>query len=169
MDLITPLLEPAFREAGWFPDRSVEVAGDVSHTHPAYHILRAFGGLTVGITGPGEDCASSDIAFGCTPCHCASIDDWEHALNTELVCLGDYHNGHGQLWLDRQGRLFSQGMVAPMMLFEGNSFAEGVEALLKGRRSKPMLLPWQSEVVVWGERFRAGDPRVLTPDFFMGS
>ncbi|WP_080963056.1 MULTISPECIES: SUKH-3 domain-containing protein [Pseudomonas] len=166
MNLLTPNIEPFFRAAGWVPGRAVVVDRHVPRAHPAFRILQAFGELTVGHIGTGEECASSDIEFGCPACPDEQVDGWQEALRTDFVCLGDVHHGHGQLWLDSQGRLFLNGLVASMMLFVGHDFAQGIEALLKGYRSHPMLLPSQEDVMVWGERFRAGDPRVLTPDFF---
>jgi hypothetical protein len=131
--------------------------------------LEAFGGLKVGNTGAGAECASSDIEFGLPPSDDEDVDAWQTALKTEFVCLGEIHHGHGQLWTAGKGRMFSSGLVAPIMLFMGNHFAEGVDALLRGRRSQPMLLPWQEKVMVWGEWFYARDARVLTPDLLNGS
>lgn len=169
MDLLTAKIAPAFRDAGWFHGRSVDVDRNVPRAHPAFVILRAFAGLNVGKTGPGKECATSNIEFGLPPCRDENVDAWQLALNTEFVCLGEYHCGHGQLWLDNKSRLFASGLVAPMMLFVGKSFAEGVEALLNGHRPRPMLLPWQQKVMVWGEWFDAGDQCVLKPDSFYGS
>ncbi|RXU67668.1 hypothetical protein CW358_06175 [Pseudomonas protegens] len=166
MNLLTPNIEPFFRDAGWAPGRAVVVDSHVPRAHPAFRILQAFGELTVGHTGAGAECASSDIEFGCPACPDEQVHGWQEALHTHFVCLGDVHHGHAQLWLDSQGRLFSNGLVAPIMLFVGHDFAQGVEALLKGYRLRPMLLPSQEEVMVWGERFRTGDPLVLTPGFF---
>lgn len=176
MDHLTSAIEPDFEKAGWFPGRRVDVASWVPPHHPAHSVLQSFSGLRVGTVGAGEDCASSDIEFGryyfddddYWLCFEDELGDWQKLLKTEFVCLGECHNAHGQVWMDSEQRIFQYGLVAPMMMFEGYTFASGVERLLRGRRSQPMLLPWQPAVTVWGETFNANDPRVLSPNFFNG-
>lgn len=166
MSFLTSAIEPEFRRSGWFPDRSVALTHAVPENHPARGILEAFQGLVVGSTGPGEECACSDIKFGIPPDEDEDITAWQELLKTTFVGLGEVHHGHEQLWLDGKGRLFSSGLVAPMVLFLGNSFAVGVEKLLRGRRGQPTLLPGQEKVTVWGQLFSAGDAGVITPAFF---
>jgi hypothetical protein len=166
MSFLTSAIEPEFRRSGWFPDRSVCLTQAVPEGHPARGILEAFGGLVVGSTGSGEECACSDIAFGVPPDGDEDIDAWQELLNSSFIGLGNAHNGHEQLWLDRSGRLFSSGLASPMVLFLGESFAEGMEKLLRGRRGRPMLLPRQDKVMVWGRWFSASDMEVMTAAAF---
>jgi hypothetical protein len=166
MELLTSAIEPHFRRAGWLPTRRVAVDCDVPADHPAYTVLQSFGGLRVGEVGTGEDCARSDVEFCAVEEDDALVQAWQSALGTRFLSIGECHNGHGQLWLDGRGRLFHSGIVAPMVLYEGPTFASGMERLLRGRRSQPMLLPWQDEVMIWGHTFHAGDDEVLSVESF---
>lgn len=166
MELLTPAIEPHFRRAGWVPNRRVCVERGVPEDHPAYIVLQSFGGLRVGEVGVGEDCARSNIEFCKVEEHDPLIEAWQTALRTRLVGIGECHNGHGQLWLDDHSRLFHSGLVAPMVLYDGPTFASGIEKHLLGHRSQPMLLPWQDEVLVWGQTFLAGDIGVLSVESF---
>jgi hypothetical protein len=166
MIFLTSAIEPEFRKSGWFPGRSVALTQAAPENHPAGSILGAFSGLVVGSTGAGEECASSDIKFGVPPEEDEDIGAWQDLLKTRFVGLGEAHHGHEQLWLDDKERLFSSGLVAPLVVFLGSSFAEGIEKLLRGRRGQPMLLPGQEKVMAWGQWFSAGDTGVIMPAFF---
>jgi len=173
VELLTRAIEPDFEAAGWFTGRDVDPVYPVSPKHPAHAILRAFTGLKVGGTGPGEECARDGVFFGShwfdgidkrqiEP----EISDWQGLLKTEFVCLGDSADEHGEFWLDGKGRLFYNCLVAPIITYQGASFTEGMERLLRGRKCRPMLLPWQRQLTIWGECLTADDPRVLKAEFF---
>jgi hypothetical protein len=164
VELLNASIEPDFERAGWYPGRRVDLPTGVPDLHPAAPILMAFGGLKVGVCGPGAECATSDIEFILGDWGDPLAQDWEHLLRTQFVSIAECHHGHGQLLLDAQGRLFQGGLVGPTFTFEGPTFAEGVEAVLRGRKSRPMLLPWQASTHVWGETFRSGDPRLMPLD-----
>jgi hypothetical protein len=166
MELLSPQIEADFEGAGWFPGRRVEVPQELSALHPATAALREVGDLRVGAVGSG----GSDIDFTLPPVRDLfgndAIEAWQTLLDTPFISIAEYHDGHGQLWLDGKGRLFSSGLVAPGIAFQGHTFAEGVENILRPKHLWPMLLPWQTEVTLQFQTFRAGDPQVLTVDFF---
>ncbi|MEP5937278.1 MAG: SUKH-3 domain-containing protein [Erythrobacter sp.] len=166
MELLTSAIEPDFKKGGWYLNRTVTVPGQIPRGHPAYNVMEAFGGLKIGHSGTGEECACSDIEFdGCSD-EDEDIEAWQALLMTKFVGLGTSHHGHEQLWLDGEARLFSSCLVAPGVLFLGDSFSEGIEKLLRGRRGQPMLLSPEEKVMAWGEWFTRDDDTVLTPDSF---
>lgn len=156
-------LHDTFVRAGWHEGRRVAVAPEVPIWHPAAAILAALGGLAIGASENGEQCAPSDVAFAFVPD--ALIDApvialWSGLLATRLVGVGEVHNGHGALLADADGRLFTMSLVHDALLLEGETFGAAVEGLLLGRRGRPLLRPDQSSVFCWGEEIAAGDPRV---------
>ncbi|MXP29955.1 hypothetical protein GRI58_14180 [Porphyrobacter algicida] len=170
MEVLSSAIEPEFRRAGWVPERRVQVSTNVPRDHRAFDVLQSFGGLKVGETGRGEECAKSDVEFYETDMPDQLVEAWQTILKCRFVGIGECHHGHGQLWLDETGRLFNSGLAGmPKVSLEGTTFAEGMERLLRGFRSKPMLLPWQTQVTVWGEVFRAGDVGVLSAESFVVS
>lgn len=58
-------VRPLFVAAGWQSGRRVCVDVRVPHLHPAHGLLQEVGGLGVGCSGTGLECARSDLAFGC--------------------------------------------------------------------------------------------------------
>jgi len=168
MELLTPSIERDFEEAGWYPGRSVDLPQGVPEAHPAADVLRSFGGLKVGRCGRGEEFGTSDIEFILGAWEDSLAEDWERLLKTKFVSVAECHHGHGQLLLDARGRLFQGGLVGPTFTFEGYTFAEGVEGLLRGRKPQPMLLPWQEHTHVGGQTYRSGDPRLMSLDLLNG-
>jgi hypothetical protein len=162
---MSSILEPPepvralFLDAGW-PVAEQPVDPSVPAGHPAAAVLAQFGGLRVGSCGGGEDCASSDIEFG----HIdgaqreAVVRTWQRLLSTRLVNIGDMHHSHGALFVDDSGAWYSMSYIHDAFAFEGASFAEAVERILLGRRSKAMLRPDQSWVTLYGVRITAGHP-----------
>ena len=149
-----------FVEAGWHPGRRVSVDPSVPASHPAAPILAQFAGLTVGDTGTGEECARSDLAFRQLCPDDPIVSTWEELLHTQLFGVADVHHAHGELYVDSSGRCFGRSCIHDAFYFEGASFAEAVERLLLGRRSRPMLRPGQETVRLYGEVFTANHPSV---------
>jgi hypothetical protein len=153
-------VRPLFVAAGWHPGRTIARAPGVSLDHPAAAILTEFGGLLVGQSGAGEECARSDVAFKHLHPNEFVLDVWEKLLVTELVGIADVHHCHAELYVDRSVRCFCYSNVDDAFRFEGSSFGEAIERLLLGRRSRPMLRPEQRTVWHYGEEISADDPRV---------
>src|SRR5262245_50558739 len=135
---------PLFVEAGWYPGRHAVVSTAA--------ILAEFGGLTVGRTGDGEECAASDVAFGEITLDESIIDVWGQLLETRLVGVAEVHHSHGahgELQNDGFGRSCGASQVQDAFWFAGASFGEAMERLLLGRRSPPCS-PYQPAVSLSG-------------------
>jgi hypothetical protein len=159
---MTALLEtvrPVFVAAGWTSGRRVDLSASVPLDHPASAILAEFGGLTVGDGGAGQECAKTTLAFKYVESE-RSIAVWADLLQVRLVGVADASHGHGELYVDDSGGYYLASAVHDAFSFAGASFAEAMERLLLGRRSRPMLRPDQANVVLYGEAFTAADPRV---------
>jgi hypothetical protein len=157
-------VRPLFVAAGWHPGRTIAPAADVSVDHPAAAILTEFGGLHVGKSGAGEECAKGDVAFKHLDPEEFVLDVWGKLLSTELVGIAEVHHNHAALYVDRSGRCFCHSIVDDGFYFEGSSFGEAIERVLLGRRSRPMLRPDQRTVWHYGEEISADDLRVYKYD-----
>ena len=161
--MLTPRTRPHFQTAGWTEERRVAVDAAVPREHPAFRLLQSFGGLRVGRTGTGVECASSDISFG----YCHQDPEYLSVMQTELgahlIAVGDVHNAHGWKIVDQAGRCFGASQVHHAFWFTGETIAVAIERLLVGYRDRPMLLPNQDEVDLYGMTFRRGDPAIYDP------
>jgi hypothetical protein len=149
-----------FIAAGWHVGRRVTIPSEVPSNHPAAVILSEFSGLTVGQTGAGEECATSDVEFRPIWPDDGILDIWGGLLKTRLIGVAEYYHRHGELYVDDYGRWFAASLMDDTFCFEGDSFSEAMERLLLGRRCRPMLRPDQSQVSSYGEVFSSDDPRV---------
>ena len=155
-------VRPLFDAAGWKPGRAVPVDGRVPGLHPAHDILRELGGLRVGRSGRGIECACSDLRFRFVEDEDDGIlSSWTGLLRSELVAVAEVHNSHGLLILDSAGRCFGGSLIHDAFYFEGHSFGEAVERLLIGRKARPMLRPGQDRVSLYGETFAQGHPAIF--------
>ncbi|AOR60517.1 SUKH-3 domain-containing protein [Pectobacterium parmentieri] len=153
---------PLFQAAGWPHNVAQSAPLFVSENHPACAILQAFGELTVGQCGTGEECASGDIVFG------GSVDlqgdetllEWQDILSTTLILIGETHHSHGALLMDATGACYGMSFVHEAFWFEGPSFGAAAERILLGRKGQPMLRPDQTSISVWGETVTADHPSV---------
>ncbi len=158
-----PSLCSLFEQAGWLPERQVPVSSRVPSNHPALAILSAFASLKVGSTGAGLECAASDIEFQDEDSHTASEERWGQYLGSQLIFVGYQHNGHGALFIDSRGRVFGESLIHEAFWLDGEDVWIGVENVLLGRRSRPILYPSQSSVSLYGELYTRGDPRIFLP------
>jgi hypothetical protein len=74
------------------------------------------------------------------------------------VGIAEVHHAHAELYIDNSGRCFGHSVVDGGFYFEGESFGEVIERLLRGRRSWPILRPEQNMVRHYGNEIRADDP-----------
>ncbi len=154
-------VQSRFVAAGWQPERRVAVSAAVPADHPALAILAAFGGLIVTPEDDtGEECATNDLAFHELWPAPSITEAWSQLLDTKLVGVADVHRGHGELYVAADGRCFGASCVHDAFYFEGASFAEAVERLLLGRRSRPLLRPDQSSVTLYGVQFKWDSPEI---------
>lgn len=158
--VLTPRTRPLFEAAGWTESRCVTVDPAVSREHPAFRFLQSFGGLHVGGVGKGVECAASDIAFGYCHQDPEYLNVMQQDLSTDLLAVGDVHNTHGWIILDSAGRCFGASQFHRAFWYTAETVALGIEL---GYRDRPMLLPNQDEVDLYGKTFRRGDPAIFDP------
>ncbi len=88
---------------------------------------------------------------------------WEAALQATAIGIGELHNAHGELYMTNRGQLFGISVIHPACFFEGRTFDEAITAIVQEKRSRPMLLPGQDRVELYGEEFLQGDAEVVGP------
>ena len=162
---------PLVQAAGWHANRRVALpegfqayAGD---GHPAEGILASLGGLHVGSTGGGIECAKSDLDFKWVRDWAwldHDIEDWNRLLHTRLVGIAEVHHAHGALCVASDGRCFGASGVHDVFYFEGESFGEALSGLLHGRRARPMLRPDQEVVTLYGIDYTSDSPELYRYD-----
>lgn len=154
---MTPFVEGLFVNAGWTAGRSVPVPDIVPLDHPAAAALREFGGLRVGVSGPGEECGTSSLEFRVLQ-HDSGVVRWEQLLRTHLVGIAEVDGGYAEMYIAADGRCYGRSDIHDAFYFEGRTFMEAVERSLRGLRVRPMLRPDQDSVSVYGDVFLRGDP-----------
>jgi hypothetical protein len=126
-------------------------------------VLAAFGGLTILEREPEPDPdwpPIEELVFRVLRSCPAVTEVWGELLGSRLVGIADVHNAHAELYLAADGRCFGSSCIHPAFYFKGESFAEAVQGILFGRRSRPMLQPGQEFVTLYGERFTADSPEL---------
>ncbi len=132
-------VRPLFLAAGWYPGRHVGVRFDrvegLRSFPAAAPLLVSFGGLRVGASGPGRDCAASDIEFTLKPSAGAryAVGKLE-SPGDDLFPLGMAGNRHLDLFLDARGRLWAYCVPNGRLDNIGDSFEVGVVRLLLGHK-----------------------------------
>jgi SUKH-3 immunity protein len=111
MTRIAATIEPYFLLAGRRHTRKIEVTPPVPLDHPSAAILAEIGGLSVGQTGRGEECATSDVVF--RPLHPDNsiLGVWNELLRTQLIGVAEVHDGHGELYVDSSGLWFEASLM----------------------------------------------------------
>lgn len=158
-----------FERAGWSPARRVPISMRIPNGHPARAILCSFFGLKVGVSGPGLECAASDIAFRDEDSEDGTEARWHPHLGSQLICVGCFHNEHGELFIDARGRVFGASLIHDAFSFEGENVWTGIEGVLLGRRSRPLLHPSQDSVKLYGQRYTRDNPQVYWPQTVRGA
>lgn len=119
-----------------------------------------FGGLIVGGVSSGEECSTSDIYFKASAATESDILTWNGLLQTTLIGVAEVHHGHGELYVDSEGRCYGLSLIHDAFYFEGETFVQAVERILRGRRSRAMLRPDQKSVDLYGITYTADHPDV---------
>ncbi|UZJ58489.1 SUKH-3 domain-containing protein [Pseudomonas sp. KU26590] len=149
-------LSPLFLAAGWPSTSTVPLPRYVPHDHPAAALLKQLAGVQVGICGAGEECATSDVAFG-TFEHLHESEDfleWEQRLGTTLVSIAEVHHGHGALLIDEKGCCYLLSLIHDGLWIQGLGFVQAMENLIFGRKT--------------GEQAQLATPGAI-PIFFTGT
>jgi len=159
MSVVPESMRTPFRKAGWFEGRKVAVDAAVPTGHPATAILAELGGLA--LLDPAPNICS--IAFQYVAEGAAFVAEWEAALGTTMAGIAEEDDGHAELYLTQEGRVVGCSLIHPACFLVGRSFGEAVEAIGRGERASPMLLPEQDEVTLYGITYRQGDEAVVGP------
>ena len=159
MSVVPESVRPLFRAAGWFEGRHVAVDAAVPMGHPATAVLAELGGLA--LVDPTPSVCS--VAFRHVTEGAPLLAEWEAVLGTKLIGIAEEDDGHGELYMTQRGQVIFCSLIHPACSLVGRTFAEAMEAIGRGERSRPMLLPEQPEVTLYGVVFRQGEPDVLGP------
>ncbi|QDU96751.1 SUKH-3 domain-containing protein [Lignipirellula cremea] len=132
-------VRPLFLAAGWFPGRRAWFTRTAGLRRLASYsrgaaLVREFGGLHVGLSGPGRERPASDVQFYRWPtaaCRDAVAD--QESPGADLFPLGLAHRGHMEFFVDAQGRLLVDSIPDGRLLTAGETFEDGIECLLLGR------------------------------------
>lgn len=136
-------VRPQFLATGWFPGRRAWFTfssglKSLASYQQGSALVSAFGGLRVGHSGPGQECATSDVAFYRWPtaAHRESVVEME-SPGDDLFPLAEAQVGYLELFVDARGRLLVYAVPDGSLTIAGDSFGEGIERLLLGRRWWP--------------------------------
>jgi hypothetical protein len=161
MTLLVPPPEvlSLFERAGWYVNRHVTESLPIPFSHPAAQILASFAGLEVQPESEaGIECATSDINFGPLSEDDSLVAQWAALLETDLVGFAEYHCSHGALYVASDGRCYGLSYIHPAFYYCGSTFSDAIIKILKGYKAKPMLLPNQDEVTLYGETHTTHSP-----------
>ena len=150
-----------FVEAGWRPGRRVLVSGLAGLDHPGAAILEAFDGLLVGSPPLTEavTVARDNVTFGPVEERGDLVAAWEACLRTRLIGVGTAQDGYEEVWVSAAGFWFLNSTVAEGFALAGESFAEAMEcSLRRSRRVRPMLLPGETSVELYGQTYGREHP-----------
>src|SRR6185295_15236607 len=108
----SPEVEAILRRAGWFEGRRFDLA--IYDTFPmkphaaAREVLSEFGGLHIGETGRGIDCARSDVDLRpeWTDRSFEGYEELDAAVGSVLYPLGETHRQNAYLLIDERGRVY---------------------------------------------------------------
>jgi hypothetical protein len=153
-----------FAAAGWLPGRRVEISASIPADHPAATILAEFGGLTVARfdeDARGEECAVGHLGFReLFPDNLINLRWRRFWKNTHLIGIADIHHSHAEWYIDTRGRIIGTSCQHDAFWLAGEMFCEAVERSLYGRRNRPILLPDQSSVTLYGDEFTSESPEL---------
>ncbi|HET6942288.1 MAG TPA: SUKH-3 domain-containing protein [Sphingomicrobium sp.] len=159
MSVVPEAMRTPFRGAGWFEGRQVAVDRAVPAGHPASAVLAELGGLV--LVEPAPNICS--IAFQHVAEGAPFVAEWEAALGTKMVGIAKEDDGHSELHLTQSGQVIGCSLVHPACFLVGTTFEGAMNAIGRGERASPMLLPAQDEVTLYGVTFRHGDEAVIGP------
>jgi hypothetical protein len=159
MSVVPESMRTVFRGAGWFEGRIVALDAAVPTCHPATAVLAEVGGLT--LLDPAPNVCS--IAFQHVNEGASFVAEWEAALGTTIVGIAEEDDGHAELYLTQEGQVIGCSLIHPACFLVGRTFEEAMEAIGRGERARPMLLPAQDDVTLYGITFRQGDEEVVGP------
>jgi hypothetical protein len=135
----------------------VSVSDQVPADHPGYEVLAELGGLRL----IKDEIVELDFQY--LPDLDSEIEPWAEALQTRLVGIAEHCNSHGGLYMTDGGQVIGVSYIHPACWFDGETIDEAIARHVSGARSRPMLLPGQADVILYGQTFRQGNKEVITP------
>jgi hypothetical protein len=123
--------------SGWYEGRDVldkvRIPEGFELFPAAEKVLREFGNLHIGACGPGKDWATIDVELDplLGEGYEEDLAECEERLGVKLYPLGEGCNGHEEIIIDEQGRVFEWQLfdeLAPC----ATSFDRALEVLLLG-------------------------------------
>lgn len=130
-------LRPLFLAAGWPSTYTEPLPRYVPPKHPAAALLEQLVGVQVGICSRGEECATSDVAFG-TFEHLHGSEEfleWQQRLSSTLVSIAEVQHGHGALLMDENGCCYVLSLIHDGLWIQGLGFVQAMENLIFGRKA----------------------------------
>ncbi|WP_320200638.1 SUKH-3 domain-containing protein (plasmid) [Agrobacterium sp. rho-13.3] len=126
------LLISLFRDSGWYPGRTTDFFAKSGYNASAFEFLSEFGGLVVGVCGPGRDNATGDIEFYAEPDEEASeaADPWRDVTGG-LTAIADAHHAHMIILMSESG-LFYIYTVPDARLYGSYVFGDMAARVLLG-------------------------------------
>ncbi len=82
-------------------------------------------------------------------------------MGADMVGIAEVDDGHATLYLSSRGHVIGCSNIHDAYFLVGRTIGEAIGS---GRRAKPMLLPGESEVMLYGSTFCQGDVEVIGPD-----
>lgn len=123
-----------FISAGWCPSNESEwTLSTISPSELPNQVIKEFGALRVGITGPGTEQASSDVHFykRLNPDGETIVRPWTKSLG-RLQSIATAHHDHMIIFVGCNGSIFAFTDPDDQLYRIGDSFAEGMIRLFFG-------------------------------------
>lgn len=133
MDRFPKDIEEQIKNQGWFVGRQYggvkERPKDFDIFPAAETILSEFEGLRIGISGPGQECATSDINFD--PSYGDGMSKEVHAESKQkrLYPIAGVHNAHQTMFVDESGNIY---LYFDCLVAFASSLDEAIVKLLRG-------------------------------------
>jgi hypothetical protein len=159
MSVVPSSMSQVFERAGWHRGRNVGVPADVPSQHPAHALLAELAGIR--LKRPASNIRS--ITFTHVMEAASHVRPWEAALATTMVGIAQQDDGHAELYLTEREEVIGCSLVHFALWLVGRTFPEAREAIVRGEPSKPMLLPGENGVTLYGSVYLQGDPAVIGP------
>lgn len=150
-----------FLECDWTPHYRAAVPDSIPRDHPTYDVLENFGGITLLERNcPLDDEPIREFTFRSFSRTFGHIQLWADRLETTLVGIAEEHNWHAELYMDSEGRCFSDSLIHDCFMFSGASIEDMLIGELQQRRKRALLPPHIASVRIYGEEIQRGDPRI---------
>lgn len=140
MTQFLPETQAVLEEAGWTPDRHVDISAWVAQWEKAritahdtaQRFLREFGGLSIDISGPGISVARAP--FKLDPSECIGEDDryleWSEELDRSIFPIGILDMGRFYLGIDEYNEIY----LIEMWVGSYGRMPEAMDNLITGVR-----------------------------------